>query len=538
MVNCIADHSPGSERPKVHPQVWMAVHIWTMQCTVALQHIDESQPADDTGRNVQAEPCKYAEADLPTETRGERRIGLSCQPPVAAIIPPKEPNTDEWWTALGNSSLDVSAILQRAFFKPHTGTEAAKQDGIFVAQCSGATQGVQTILALLRCTFRMEPDGCVARATPITRATCTHSKLALHLRSACHPLSTVCVLTGFRLADMVTSVSASCGLSCSAIWSAPAQQQRVRRCIEQTVADHCLLSATEQASVRAPFTVAGKPTNHDGQQALPCSQTVLGVHNGDRSQIHGHCSSKAPCDAGKTSRRAQKPAHVGTSLPVWPVASASGRRLDTAQEGVPCTTDNIKLEPTAFVVDAAVEDEPKGIDAAAWTQEGCAVPLGQPVPAAQKASKRLKPTPAMPARVEAAVCKQEDIQTTCNDAQADHATRGLSSERRAQSISAPSNPALHHLIREMSPQKPRSRWPESAPQSHTGLRSQTRGRRQGAKHASSSFQSAAAASEMTANTAQREALHRCHCPSFAETLLCMESPTSGICNMVRQVHVS
>ncbi|KAL3142809.1 hypothetical protein ABBQ38_003108 [Trebouxia sp. C0009 RCD-2024] len=401
----------------------------------------ESPPSDDTGRNVQAEPCKYAEADLPTETRGERRIGLSCQPPVAAIIPPKEPNTDEWWTALGNSSLDVSAILQRAFFKPHTGTEAAKQDG-------------------------------------------------------------------FRLADMVTSVSASCGLSCSAIWSAPAQQQRVRRCIEQTVADHCLLSATEQASVRAPFTVAGKPTNHDGQQALPCSQTVLGVHNGDRSQIHGHCSSKAPCDAGKTSRRAQKPAHVGTSLPVWPVASASGRRLDTAQEGVPCTTDNIKLEPTAFVVDAAVEDEPKGIDAAAWTQEGCAVPLGQPVPAAQKASKRLKPTPAMPARVEAAVCKQEDIQTTCNDAQADHATRGLSSERRAQSISAPSNPALHHLIREMSPQKPRSRWPESAPQSHTGLRSQTRGRRQGAKHASSSFQSAAAASEMTANTAQREALHR------------------------------
>ena len=141
-------------------------------------------------------------------------------------------------------------------------------------------------------------------------------------------------------------------------------------------------------------------------------------------------------------------------------------------------------------------------------------------------------------KVEAAVCKQEDIPTTCNDAQADHATRGLSSERRAQSISAPLNPAPHHLIREMSPQKRRSRRPESAPQSHSGLRSQIRGRRQGAKHASSSFQSAAAASEMTANTDQREALHRCQCSSFAETLLCMEPPTSGVCNIDHQVHVS
>ncbi|KAL3152012.1 hypothetical protein ABBQ32_001130 [Trebouxia sp. C0010 RCD-2024] len=389
-----------------------------------------------SGRNMQAEICKYAEANLPMETKGERRIGLSGQLPLAATVPPKEPNKDEWWTTLGHSSLDVSAILQRAFPKAHTGSEVAKQDG-------------------------------------------------------------------FKLADMVTAVSASCGLPRSAIWSAPAQRQRLRRCIAQTIADHSLLVATAPAPVQAPATVAGKPTSHDGQ-GLPCSQAVL---NGDSSQIYGHYSSKSPGDAGKTSRRGQRPAHVGTSLLVWPVASASGRRINTAQDGVPCTSNKMKLEPMACDEDAAFK--PKVTGAAAWSQDGCAVPLGQPISAAQKASKRLKPMPAVLAKkVEAAVCKQEDIPTTCNDAQADHATRGLSSERRAQSISAPLNPAPHHLIREMSPQKRRSRRPESAPQSHSGLRSQIRGRRQGAKHASSSFQSAAAASEMTANTDQREALHR------------------------------
>lgn len=192
MASCIADHSPESERPQVHPQVWMAMHIWTLQCTVTLQHVDKSQPANGTGRNMQAEICKYAEANLPMETKGERRIGLSGQLPLAATVPPKEPNKDEWWTTLGHSSLDVSAILQRAFPKAHTGSEVAKQDGMFVAHCSGVKQGMQTILAAAMYLWDGTRRTCCS-CTPIIRATCTHSTLALHLQCDCHPSTNTCV---------------------------------------------------------------------------------------------------------------------------------------------------------------------------------------------------------------------------------------------------------------------------------------------------------------------------------------------------------
>ena len=61
---------------------------------------------------MQAELGKYAKSG------GEREIECSDQLPLAATVPYED--SDECWTMLGKSSLDVSAILERAFLSTDT----------------------------------------------------------------------------------------------------------------------------------------------------------------------------------------------------------------------------------------------------------------------------------------------------------------------------------------------------------------------------------------------------------------------------------
>lgn len=299
------------------------------------------------------------------------------------------------------------------------------------------------------------------------------------------------------------SVSASCGLSYLAIWGAPAQQQKLRRCIDQTVADHCQVPATAPSPFHASPTVSCKPNSHDGKQASPCSQAGLQAHIRDRLQVHDDIGVPAG-NANKTSIRGQKLAHIGLSLPPWPVAATGGRCINTAQEGA----NKPKLD--AMACDEDVDLDAKVTDATAWIQDSCAVASEQPVPAAQKPSKRLKSMSAVLPKAGPAVCKQEETETRCSDAAADRTTKGLSCVRCTLQI-----PALNGLIKQVPPQKARSRRAESGPRSQSGLRSHSVSRGQGVKADSSSFRSAAAASEMTANTDQPQALHRCQCSSLA-----------------------
>lgn len=310
---------------------------------------------------------------------------------------------------------------------------------------------------------------------------------------------------------MVSTVAASCGRSRSAIWGTSAQQQNLRWRIEQTIQEHCQLSATEQAPpLQAPPTVEpAKPISSIGkQQALLSHIAVSEAPNRCTAQVHG-------CRSGKASISNQKPA--------WPVAQALGNPIITEAKAAPCTTGKLfKLEPKAGHKDASAQIQ--GADATAQSQDGLAAE--QPVSEVQQPSKRLRLMSAVPPKAAATACKQEETQAVRNGEEADNTTKESTGVHCSQSI-----PALCGLIQQVPPQKPRSRRPPSA--SSILLRSQ------GGKDAKSSFHSAAATAEAIANTTQPKALRRCQChctackepPASSVCSICLPSPVYGLCRV-------
>lgn len=284
---------------------------------------------------------------------------------------------------------------------------------------------------------------------------------------------------------MVSAVAASCGLSCSAIWSASAQQQKLRTCIEQTIAERRQLPATEQALPLQilPAAEAAKPISCDGkQQAFPCNRPVSEARNRSTAQV-----------LVKASIEGKKPPEAYAALPLRAcrVASAFGKRTRTEAQTAPCTSGTlVKLEPKACQEEAAADIQ--GADTAAHSQGGVAAE--QPVVENQKPSKRLKLTSAVPPRAALTVIKQEETQNICSDAGADNSVKDFPGLCRPQPNSALCGP--------MKPiQKPWSRRPQCG--SNIVLRSRS------GRDANVSFHTAAAAPEATANTAQPKALRRC-----------------------------
>ena len=301
---------------------------------------------------------------------------------------------------------------------------------------------------------------------------------------------------------MVSIVAASCGLSHSTIWSASAQQQKLRTCIEQTLQERFHLSATEQVPpLQAPTTAEpAKPISSTGkQQALASSIAVSQAHNWGTTQVRG-------CRSGKASISNQKPAESTAALPLraWPVAAALGNPIITEAKTAPCTIGKlVKLEPGGSHKEASAQIQ--GAAATAQSQDGLAAQ--QPVLKLQKPSKRLRLMSAVPPKAATTACKPEETQAVCNGKEADTTTKESTGVRCSQSI-----PALCGLIKQVPPQKPRSRRPQSG--SSILLRSQ------GGKGANFSFHSAAATAEATANTAQPKAMHRCQCHTlYASKLL-------------------
>lgn len=315
------------------------------------------------------------------------------------------------------------------------------------------------------------------RATLFNRMSTCIITVTLHCVCTCP--------TGFRLASMVSAVSASCGLSCSAIWGASAQQQKLRTCIEHTVAERRQLPATEQAPPlqTRPAAEAAKPISCDGkQQALPCNKPVSEACNRGTAQVDG-----------KASIQGKKPPEAYAALPLRAcrMASAFGKRPHREAKAAPHTSGTlVKLEPKACQEGAAADIQ--GVDAAAHSQGGIAAE--QPVSEVQKPAKKLKLMSAVPPKTASTVIKQEETQNICRDAEADNSTQEISGVCRPQS-----NSALCGLIKPT--QKPRSRRPQYG--SNIVLRSR------GGKDANVSFHTAAAAPEATANTAQPKALRRC-----------------------------
>ena len=282
---------------------------------------------------------------------------------------------------------------------------------------------------------------------------------------------------------MVSAVSASCGLSCSAIWGASAQQQKLRTCIEQTIAERRQLLPTEQAPPvqTLPTAEAAKPISCDGkQQALPCSKPVSEACNRGAAQVLVKASieGKKPPEAS----------YAALPLRAGRMASAFGKRTRTEAKAVPCTGGTlVKLEPMAYQGKAAADMQ--GKDAAVPSKGGIAAE--QPVLEVQKPSKRLKLMSAVPPRA-ASTIKQEETQNICRDAEADNSTIEFTGVHRPQS-------ALCGLIK--PPQKAWSRRPQCG--SNIVLRSR------GGNDANVSFHTAAAAPGATANTAQPKAMRRC-----------------------------
>lgn len=292
--------------------------------------------------------------------------------------------------------------------------------------------------------------------------------------------------TGFRLASMVSAVSASCGLSCSAIWGASAQQQKLRTCIEQTIAERRQLPPTEHIppAQTLPAAEAAKPLSCDGnQQALPCNGPVSEACNRGIAPVHGKASIKA--------KKPPQASYAALPLRACRMASAFGERTGTEAKAVPCTSGTlVKVEPKAYQEKAAADIQ--GADAAAHSKGG--MPAEQPVLEAQKPSKRLKLMSAVPPTTASTVVKQEETQNICRDAEAGNSAKELTGVRRPQSNSALCGPME-------PPQKPWSRRPQCG--SNIVLRSR------GGKDANVSFHTAAAAPGATANTAQPKAMRRC-----------------------------
>lgn len=309
--------------------------------------------------------------------------------------------------------------------------------------------------------------------------------------------------TGFRLASMVSAVSASCGLSCSVIWGASAQQQKLRTCIEQTIAERRQLPATEQAPPlqTLPAAEAAKPISCDGkQQTFPCNKPVSEACNRGTAQVDAQASIEG-----------KKPPEGAYALPLRAcrIVSAFGKRTRTEAKAAPSTSGTVvKLEPKACQEEAAADIQ--AADAAAHSQGGMAA-AEQPVSEVQKPSKRLKLMSAVPPRAASTVVKQEETQNICRDAEADNSIQDFTGVCRPQSHSA-----LCGLIK--PPQKPWSRRPQCG--SNIVLRSR------GGKDANVSFDTAAAAPGATANTAQPKAMRRCRSQWTCD--LCKELPASGV----------
>ena len=290
---------------------------------------------------------------------------------------------------------------------------------------------------------------------------------------------------------MVSTVAASCGLSHSAIWSASAQQQKLRTCIEQTLQERCQLLATGQAPpLQAPLTAEpAKPISLIGkQQALPSNRAVSEAHNRGTAQVHACCN-------GKASISGQKPVESTAALPLraWPVSPALGNPTITEAKAVPCTIGKlVKFELGAHHEEAPAEVQ--GATATAPSQDGFAAQ--QAVSEVEKPTKRLRVMSAVPLKAASTACKQKETQALCSGKEADNPIKDSTAVRGSQSI-----PALCGLIQQVPPQKPRSRRPQTG--SSVLLRSQD------GKRANSNFHSAAATAEATANTAQPKALHRC-----------------------------
>ena len=259
---------------------------------------------------------------------------------------------------------------------------------------------------------------------------------------------------------MVSTVAASCGLSQSALWGASAQQQKLQTCIEQTVADQCQLPATEQA---APSQAA--PTAVPGKPISFDGKQALPCIRAASEGHNSDRSHKYSHQDGEASIGGQKPADAGlsiSSLPATPVASARG---NPEPEGLPCTSIKLNLERKACDKD----EPPETLDAAATAQSRDGLGGEQPV------------------------------------------SKVFTGVGRSQSI-----PALYGLIQQKPP-RPRSRRSQAG--STVLLRSQNA---KGAK--GSSFQSAAAAAEATANTDQPQALRRCQ-----HTIACMQGMSCNCC---------
>ena len=290
---------------------------------------------------------------------------------------------------------------------------------------------------------------------------------------------------------MVSLVAANCGLSRSAVWGASAQQQKFRTCIEQTLEERCQLLATEPTPpLQAPPTAepAKLITSIGKQQASPSNRAVSRADHRGTAQVRA-------CRSDKASISDQKPTETTAALPLraWPVAPAFGNPVITEAKAAPCTSGKlVKLEPGTSHKEAPAEIQ--GADATAQSKDGIAAE--QPVLEVQKPAKRLRLVSAVPPKAASTACKQEETQAMRISKEADNTTKESAGVRCSQSISA-----LYGLIQQVPPQKPRSRRPRSG--SSILLRSQ------GGKGANSSFHSAAATAEATANTAQPKALRRC-----------------------------
>ena len=289
-------------------------------------------------------------------------------------------------------------------------------------------------------------------------------------------LDLTAVNSGFQLSSMVATLSPSCKPL-----SQPNGEQRLRKCIEQVLADRCQLSVPHQAPLQtAPAAAPSEPANTDTKQALLYRQGMMGSHHADQPWERCHHSDKD---------KASGQQHTDTCLPclTLPVAAAYSMPVKAKPQQVLIAASKQLLQSEACKTEVLLKAHRAD---AAETCRGV-VESEKPATAAQKPPKRRKLQIAAPSMAIAPSCKQEETERGSNDLSTDNPKKARSPVHSSQPISA-----LRGLIKQMPPRKPRTRRSQSASSS------------QDAQAITSSFLNAAAEPSAPANTNQPHALRR------------------------------